>query len=63
MGFVQDSEKRNVTFILRILSEQAIQIEKDLLLYFIYYTKAFVKVQHKDIHEILEKFDLHEKDI
>ena len=40
-GFVQDAGKRNAIFIIRILSERAIEMQKDLFLCFVDYTKAF----------------------
>ena len=40
-GFVQDAGTRNAIFIVRMISELAIEMQKDLYLCFIDYTKAF----------------------
>lgn len=48
-------------FIIRMLLECAIQMQKDKYLCFIDCT--FDTVQHKELPEILEKLELHEKDI
>ena len=46
-GFVEDKSTRNVIFIIRMLSEPAIEMQKDLYLCFIDYKKAFDKVKHE----------------
>ena len=61
-GFVQDAGIRNATFVLRMLSERAIEMQKDLYVCFVDYTKAFDKVQHELFH-LLEGLDLDGKDL
>lgn len=62
MGFFQDTRTRNVTFMIKVLSEQAIEVHKNLYLRFIDYTKLSNKVQHRELLEILRKLDLPGKD-
>ncbi|MGX9987587.1 reverse transcriptase domain-containing protein [Soonwooa purpurea] len=62
-GFVKDTGTRNAIFMLRILSERAIQVQKKLYLCFIDYAKAFDKVRHKGLFELLSSLDIFGKDI
>jgi len=62
-GFVEDAGTRNAFFMVRMLSERAIEMQKDLYMCFIDYTKAFDKVQHAELPKMLETFDLDGKDI
>ena len=62
-GFVQDAGTRNAIFILRMLSERAIEMQKDLYVCFIDYTKAFDKVQHEELFKLLHGLDLDGKDL
>ena len=48
---------------IRMLSEGAIEMQKDLYLCFIDYTKAFDKVQHEELLGMLGKLDIHGKDL
>ena len=52
-GFVQDTGTRNAIIILRMLPERAIEMQKDLYVCFIDYTKSFDKVQHKELFNML----------
>ena len=45
-GFMSDKGIRNATFILRMLSKRAIEMQKDLFVCFIDYEKAFDNVTH-----------------
>lgn len=60
-SFVKDTETRNTMFIIRI-SERAMQMQKDMCLYFIDYAKLFDKIQHKDLFKLPRKLDLFGKD-
>ncbi|XP_069993113.1 uncharacterized protein [Penaeus vannamei] len=62
-GFVEDAGTRNAIFMIRMLSERAIEMQKDLYVCFIDYTKAFDKVQHAELLKMLETLDLDGKDI
>ena len=62
-GFVQDAGTRNAISMLRTMSERAIEMQKDLYICFIDYTKAFDKVKHEELLKLLECFDLFGKDI
>ena len=62
-GFVLDAGTRNAIFVLRMLSERAIEMQNDLYISFIDYTKAFDKVQHKNLFNLLEGLNLDGKDL
>ena len=62
-GFVEDAGTRNAIFVLRMISERAIEMKKDLYICFIDYTKAFDKVQHREIFSLLQDLDLDGKDL
>ena len=62
-GFVKDSGTRNAIFILRHLCEKAIEVKKDLYVCFIDYTKAFDRVRHSSLIDILQDLDIDGKDI
>ena len=51
-GFVEDKGTRNAIYMLRTLTERAIEIQKDLYLCFIDYTKAFDKLRHEEIMSV-----------
>ena len=60
-GFVEGKGTVNAIFILRTIIEKALQVNKDLYLCFNDYTKAFDKVKHEEIINILENLDMDEK--
>lgn len=62
-GFVTGKGTQNAIFNIRILAERAIEMERGLFISFIDYTKAFDKVKHDDMFEILEKIGVDGKDL
>ena len=62
-GFVKDKGTRNAIYMLRNLTERAIEIQKYLYLCFIDYTKAFDKLRHGDIMSILDSLNIDGKDL
>ena len=48
---------------LSMLAERCIEMQKDLYLCFIDYSKAFDKVRHEKLFNILEHLDIDEKDL
>ena len=50
-GFMPDKGTRNAIFLLRILAERSIQMQKNVYICFLDYVKAFDKVQHKTLIE------------
>jgi len=62
-GFMPDKGTRNAIFLLRILAERSIQMQKDVYICFLDYVKAFDKVQHKILIEMLELLDIDGKEI
>ena len=62
-GFVEDSGKVNAIFMLRMLEERAVEVKRDLYVCFLDYTKAFDKVRHGEMLEMLQNLDTDDKDI
>ena len=62
-GFVEGKGTTNAIFILRTLIEQALEIQKDVYLCFIDYTKAFDRVRHDEIIKELTKLRIDGKDL
>ena len=62
-GFMKDTGTRNAIFILRNICERAIEVNKDLYLCFIDFTKAFDRVRHTKLLNMLQNLDLDGKDI
>lgn len=62
-GFVADKGTRNAIFTLSMLIERCIQMQKDLYLCFIDYSKAFDKVKHQHLFNILQDLDIDGKDL
>ena len=62
-GFVKDSCTRNAIFMIRMLSERPIEMQKHLFLCFIDYSKVFDNVKHKKLYEMLEDIQIDGKDL
>ena len=62
-GFMKDTGTRNAIFILRNVCERAIEVNKDLHLCFIDFNKAFDRVRHNRLLNMLQDLDLDGKDI
>jgi len=62
-GFVEGKGTVNAIYMLRMIIERSIEVHKDLYLCFIDYTKAFDKVQHEKLMQILENLDIDGKDL
>ena len=62
-GFVKDKGTINAIYMIRTLTERAIEIQKDLYLCFIDYTKAFDKLRHEEIMSILDSLNIDGKDL
>ena len=62
-GFVKDKGTRNAICMLRTLIERAIEIQRDLYLCIIDYTKAFDKLRHEEIMSILDSLNIDGKDL
>ena len=62
-GFVVGKGTTNAIFILRTLIERALEIQKDVYLCFIDYTKAFDRVRHDEIIKELTKSKIDGKDL
>ena len=57
-GFMLETETRNAIFIIKMLAEGALEVLKDLSICYIDYTKAFDKVKHEHLFDVLERLDL-----
>ena len=62
-GFTPDKGTCNAIFLLRILAERSIQMQKNVFICFLDYVKAFDKVQHKTLIEMLELLDIDSKEL
>ena len=62
-GFVAGKGTSNALFTLRILMERAIEVQKDVFTCFVDYEKAFDKVKHEDLFNMLKTLDLDGKDL
>ena len=62
-GFVPDKGTRNAIFTLSMLMERCIEVPKDLYICFIDYSKAFDKVEHEKLFEMLNQLDIDGKDL
>lgn len=62
-GFVPGKGTRNAIFTLSMLMERCIEVQQDLFICFIDYSKAFDKVRHDELFGILEDLDIDGKDL
>ena len=62
-GFMQDKGTRNAIYILRTLEERAIEMQRDIFLCFIDYSKAFDRVKHTELIQMLSELDIDGKDL
>ncbi|GFN73707.1 retrovirus-related pol polyprotein line-1 [Plakobranchus ocellatus] len=62
-GFMPDKGTRNAIFTLSMLMERCIEMQKDLHLRFIDYSKDFDKVRHVELFRMLEKLVIDGKDL
>jgi len=62
-GFMPDKGTRNAVFVLKNIAERAIEVQKDLYLAFIDYKKAFDRVRHDEILDMLNKINMDDKDL
>ena len=58
MWFTEGKGTTNAIFIMRNLIERSIEVQKDIFLCFIDYSKAFDKVRHARLFAILNKLDI-----
>ena len=62
-GFREDTGTRNAIFMLRMLTERAVEMQKNVYVCFIDYTKAFDKVRHEELMNMLQDLEIDGKDI
>ncbi|GFS13084.1 LINE-1 reverse transcriptase [Elysia marginata] len=62
-GFVEGKGITNVIYTLRTLIQKAIEVQKDVYLCFIDYTKAFDRVRHDEIMKDLTQIKIDGKDL
>ena len=62
-GFVQDAFTRNAIFTIRLLAERALEMQKDIFICFIDFAKAFDKVKHDHLFDLLQQLNLDGKDL
>ena len=61
-GFVEDKGTANAVYMLRTLIERAIEVQKDVYLCFIDYTKAFDRAKHDELLKQVKQLRLDGKD-
>ena len=59
-GFMKDAGTRNAIFTLRMICERSIEMQKDIYLCFIDYTKAFDKAKHAQLLDMRQDLDRRE---
>ena len=57
-GFTEGKGTTDTIFIMRNLIERSIEVQKDIFLSFIDYSKAFDKVRHEKLFAVLDKLDI-----
>ena len=62
-GFVKGKGTANAIFLLRMICERAIEMQRDVYLCFIDYQKAFDTVRHEEMMRMLARLEVDEKDI
>jgi len=62
-GFVEDAGTRNAIFVLRMITERAVEMQKDVFICFIDYSNAFDKVRHDELFEDIRKLGIHGRDL
>jgi len=61
-GFRKCKGTRNAVFVMRMLAERSIEMQKNLYIVFIDYEKAFDRVKHHEIMKDLEQIGIDQKD-
>ena len=62
-GFMPDKGTRNAVFVLKNLAERCIEVNKNLYCCFIDFTKAFDRVQHNILFELLSDLEFQDRDL
>ena len=62
-AYMEGKGTRNAIFVLRMLAERSLEVQKDIYLRFIDYSKAFDKVRYEELFRILEALDIYWKDL
>ena len=62
-GFMPDRGTRNAVFVLKNIAQRTIEMKKDLYLAFLDYRKAFDRVKHIELLEMLNNIDIDDKDL
>ena len=62
-GFVRGKVLASAIFLLTLMSERAVELQRDVFLCFIAYQKAFATVRHEDLLRMLANLEVDEKDL
>jgi len=62
-GFMKDRGTRNAIYMMRLMAERAIEMQRDLYVCFIDFKKAFDRVKHKDLMVMLNDIKIDSKDL
>ena len=61
--FLERKGTSNAIYILRTISERALEMQNEFSLCFIDYTRTFDCVRHQEFNELLERLNVDEKDL
>ena len=62
-GFMKDKGTKNAIFVLRMLSERAIQMQQTMYLCFVDWKKTFDSVNDEKLLQLLNKIGIDSKDL
>ena len=62
-GYIKGKGTRNAIFILRILIERVLELNKKLYICFVDFEKAFDRIKHEDLMKMLEDLKVDGKDL
>ena len=61
-GFRKGKGTRNAIFVLRMILERSLEMQKDIYLCYVDFSKAFDRVKHEDMMEMLDEIGIDGKD-
>ena len=62
-GFRSDCGTRKAVFVLKNIGQRSIEMQKDIYMCFVDYTKAFDRIEHNEMMHFLDDLSLDDKDL
>ena len=62
-GFRSDCGTRSAVFVLKNIGQRSIEMQKDISMCFVDYTKAFGRIRHNELMHFLDDLSLDDKDL